>query len=238
MKKKGRRALSGMLCVLILLFALCACASEPRPERVPDEELALLREQYPYHDAESSMGNHLPYETVYPTFERLGSLQFYAALVIECSSDWYMLETYVSPFGGETSNARLPQTNIQLLTIDATVEEILWGGEELSTGETITLGYGTTAMVSGKDLQGCIMEGNRYVVLVVDYRDNPYGAENLFNTGKFLTYYPTDQNVLLSVTSVPGADECSGMYVDAFARKAQVTFTQADAQDATSEGAE
>ena len=47
------------------------------------------------------------------------------------------------------------------------------------------------------------------------------GREKLFRLrGKVDLFYLTDEDVVLSMTSAPGADECSGLYLDAFAGKA------------------
>lgn len=199
-----------LLLPLLCLLLLSACAQDtPRPARVTDEELAALREEYPYNDA-ASMAAMIPDAEVYPDFASLGSgnplgyADRYAGVaVVEITSDWYEL-------GDEN-----PAAGSAWPVFDAQIASVLWG-EGFSEGDTVTVGFGSTNVTSGMELDASYTEGRRYVMILVDYSDNAFGMVSLYMTEKSLTYYLTDEDVLLCVTSAPGPDSCSGMYVDTF----------------------
>ena len=41
-----------LICLVLALLLLVSCARAPKPERVSDEELTQLREEYPYWSVE------------------------------------------------------------------------------------------------------------------------------------------------------------------------------------------
>ncbi len=223
MKKDRCRAAGAMLCVLMLLFALCACASEPQPERVSDEELAQLREQYPYNDKTPGvLGQLSEITTGITTFEEYANRETLDTVVaLEVIGDWYYLDGSISVYGDEALDAYAPSwaSTMEHKVIDAKVEKVLWGNSELQKGDIVTLSFGSTRVSEGRDNESVFLPGERYVCLMQDFYDNIYQKEGLYRASKDYTYYLTEQDVLISVTSILGADDASGMYLDAFERR-------------------
>ena len=216
---------------------LSACA--PKPERVTDEELTVLREKYPYNDKTSEAVNMMSYKKAYPTLDAVFGIISYqavtsccAVVVLELKKDWYDINTNVSVFDDEKLNAaaerRTPGIgNIRWMVHNAVVKDILWSSSNLKKGDTIVLGFGSTAMTAMADFELIYASGNRYVCFLYDESSLCFNVENLYSTSKAHSFYLTDKDVLLSVTSAPGPDSVSGMYLPTFKQLVNETFAPA-----------
>ena len=235
------------LLLLLALLLLASCARAPKPERVSEEELAHLRLEFPCNDARSSLAMSMDPKKAYPTFEKLLGIDnpylempdFYAVVAIRMTEDdWYTLGESVQPFQDAALNEQAQQRTPDLFQIvwpvhDAVVEQVLWGGEDLEPGDTITLGFGADGYVGGMQLERCYFADGRYVCFLLDRRDSSFHCDRLFSSSKNYTYYLSDQDVLASMTSTPGLDECSGMYLDAFAERVRGLLPDAEITDPT-----
>lgn len=235
--------------VLFSLLLLASCAPVPQAERVSDEELKHLRQEFPCNDARSSLALSMDPEKAYPTFEKLLGIDnpylkmpdFYAVVAIRMTEDdWYTLGESVQPFQDAELNEQAQQRTPDLFRIvwpvhDAVVEQVLWGGEDLEPGDTITLGFGADGYVGGMELERCYFADGRYVCFLLDRRDSSFHCDTLFSSSKNYTYYLSDENVIVSMTSVPGLDECSGMYLDAFTERVCSLLPDAEITDPTPE---
>lgn len=215
---------------LLLLLAACAQAPEepaaPRGDRVTDAQLAELREEYPCVD--SLYGVAVQYapaqeEQTFAEFYANGSVT--AVVEVTLAEEWYDVGGAVSIFGDEEKDAYLPQFGTATYhVIDAEIEQVLWGGEDLAAGETITLSFGSTLLNSPSRQEAAFVAGERYVMIVQEWPDNPAGAPHFYRAGENASFYLTDDDVVLSVSSQAAAEEASGLYLDTFTDKVLSTF--------------
>ena len=192
------------LCVfLAFLLLLSGCAEAPA--RVSDEELAALREQYPYNDELNplvclvdSMDNLYPdFETVIRNLnEPFNDPSNYTLAVIDLTGDRY----------SEGGLSRMKAKAVQ----------ILWG-DGLQEEEECYLSFGWFDAGIGKVFQ----KGERLVCFL---RATP--SVGVFSASKTLTWYLTEHNIVLSVVSTKGLDETSGLYLDSFAQLVTDTMKQ------------
>ena len=213
-----------LLCLLAALMLLSACAQEPRPERVTDEELAALREDYPVVEyGYGSLSNGPSLETLvesglYTTPESLMAdpeHPYYAAVIVTLQGEWRQLTGYASPFGDPVWDEALPSSAGQITweVLDAEIDEILWGGEGLAVGDTITVGFGDVGFLGAYPLEETFLPGGRYVFFLTPstiFDEPAYGA------ARSSAYYLTGDDVALSVENLPGAEALSGYYLPAF----------------------
>ena len=114
---------------------------------------------------------------------------------------------------------------------DVKVSEVLWGGEGINKGDIITLGFGSTLITDGLDIEKVFQIGNRFVCFLEDWRNAEiFHHESLFVTTKDHLFYISKDEVVLSVTSVPGADEASGLYLNSFEALVNETLGPPDAE--------
>ncbi len=210
---------------LALLF-LCACA---KPTRVSEEEKAALRERYPANDdVLLQVADGALESDTYPDYETwLSYMSRCSALVVmKIQSDWFPVG--LSEKDPETGTYHFG--DVSWLSkhffwgFEAEVEQVLWQNpdgdawlaEPIQNGDILTIG--TSVLLNERHLSLTYVIGNRYVCFLQDYRkdEKPYEDVNFFRTGTASTFHLTDDDVLVSAISAPGADFCTGMYLDAF----------------------
>lgn len=209
---------------LLALLLLCSCAS-PKPERVTEAELAALRAQYPYNNTPPSIADMASYRDTYPTLEKLLELNnadgptFCAVAVLKMKGDWYEISTDFPEYPDWTDTLFPSNRNITWTVRDAKVQQILWGGKDLKKGDTITLGFGSSIMTFGAELELVYRTGEELVCFLFDARNLEFvGGENLYSTSKAHTFFLSKEDVVLSVSDAKGPDSVSGMYLHAFAQ--------------------
>jgi len=234
-KNRSLLRLCCCLCIILICF-LTACT--PKQAKISEAELVQLRKQYPYNDAISTVAQMTPWDIVYPTFDSLLGVynqrvnhKFYAAVVLEMTGDWYSSSCYVAPYDDEALNKIVTEKTPSIGHFtwelhDAVIKQVLWGGEGLEEGDTIALGFGSTLYVGGMELDAIYLSGNRYVCFLAEESENALPVEDLYSTAKTHTWYLTQQDVLVSVTSKPGQDVVSGMYLSAFTDLIYETFAK------------
>ena len=189
-----------LLCLLALLL-LCGCTEDPA--RVSAEELAALRARYPYSD-EVAHPLHTPDETLCPDF------QTYLSYFNEPYSDPSAYTLAVIDLTGDRFLNGTPRMR-------AKAEQILWG-DDLTAGEEFYLNFGLHA---DDGMYEIFQKGARLVCFL---KTQP-NSDSLF-VSKDRTWYLTEDNVVLSIFSVRGLDETSGLYLDAFAELVTDTMKQ------------
>ncbi len=184
------------LCVLIVLL-ISGCKTSNAAERIPPEELEQLRLVYPYNDKNRIQEEFAPITQ----FEDLSALQN--------NYDRPAFDAVICAVYGETEIIG------NSVFASVTVEKALWGGKELQAGDDVFIGLGNPlTSYKRRDYEHCFFPGQRYV-LMVNRAESEY-VGTYYPTNKYTAYYVTEDDIILSVTSEPGIDECSGMTVSAF----------------------
>ena len=207
---------TGFLLLLSLLL-LASCTRAPKPERVSDEEFARLREEYPYNDLEGKvLGQRMetPWITDFASYVLNSGLTDCA--VLEIVGDWYTLEGSLSPYGNPEQDAVYPgAAEFVYSVIDARAVQVLTGSN-VQEGQAITISFGPREVSGGTGLEEVYRTGRQLVCFLQDFPDNAFGRADFYRASKDFTYYLTPSGAVLSVTSLPYVDECSGMYLGTF----------------------
>ena len=189
-----------IICILVFLLLFSACA--PKAERVSDEELKALRKQYPYNDAVNEVVDWIPADLAYPDFAswiyREEPFSIHTVAVLKPVGEWTE-----------------PNHSSDPVLREAKIEEVLWTRGSVKTGDGVKLSLGSKFTSYGMEFEKVYAEGERLVCILFE-RPDAYGEESVFAAGKAYTFYLTKQDVLLSVSSAPGPDSVSGMYLHAF----------------------
>lgn len=207
MKKRVRG-----LAALLALLLLTACA--PKAERVTDEELRALRAEYPYDDRCGTADLR-----VLESFDDLtGFFLMDCAAVLTLTGDWERRTVTLAPADGAPDGPGLEMTGV---LCRARVDQVLCGEDYLEGQDEITLYLGSTQTAGMFSLRDVFVPGSQLVCLLHrDSAKNPFAEdEALYSTAKWAAYYLTPEGAVLSVMSMPGLDECSGLYLDAFAQR-------------------
>lgn len=178
----GSRILA-LICVCGLMFAACAA----KPERISEEELAALREQYPYDDQLSPVGSYsFAHLQQWDLFQQYG-IEVSAAAVITLTDDWQMEVVASSPFKGVEPD-ELPAALALVYGVfhPARIEQLLWGGDGLEIGKSVNLSFGSTIVAPVEMLETTYQAGKRYVALLFDAGENAYGVEDAFGIEKVI----------------------------------------------------
>ncbi|MBR2782174.1 MAG: hypothetical protein IKE00_02425 [Oscillospiraceae bacterium] len=218
-----------IVAILVLVFSFLTGCSISSTSASNPKTVEQLREEYGYFDEQGTFSNSIPNELVYPTFETLMGINnkygitrdFYAVVSIEICSDWYEISKRERPFNEDSINEQIIEatpsiTQIVWPVVDAKVVDVLWGSNDLKKDDIITLGFGSKTYISGMQLEKVYKQGEKLVCFLVE---NDFGYANMYSTGRLYTYFLTEDDIVMSVTSTPGADECSGMSLDAFVQK-------------------
>lgn len=213
------RTLNCLAALVLALLLLAGCA--PRTGSVSAEELAQLRETYPVDNAFLALSQSTKTnDEVWPTFQDLAYYNdFYAVAILEMKGDWYTVtNTGVKMYDDDRLNNTIPGANrgLKWEAHDAVVQEILWGGEELEAGDTVTLGFGDVIVTAGDFLSRTYVPGGRYICFLAERDELGFNIEHFYATAKPVSYYLTDQDVVLSIMDFAGAEECSGLYLRTF----------------------
>lgn len=232
-----------VLFIFILLISLiCACESQPTNTRISDEELSQIRGKYPYNDTDSALAVMESAQQAYPNFdafmyedsEKKIPKDFRAVVVLKIVEKTDDIRRQVNKVQSDEASSFAAQktpgfNQVDIEAYDAVIEKILWKKADINVGDRITIGLGTTLITYGMELEKVYVEGEKLVCFLVEpYND--YGKEGLFATSKAYTFYLTKKNVLLSVSSAPGPDSVSGMYLDAFTTLVNETLGPPDAE--------
>lgn len=224
------------LCILSIII-LSACVPKDKVSYVSEQEAAELRKQYPYNDSESSMASSASADRMYPTFDAVvEQYDYHSIIAIKFVGEWYTISNSMPIYNEEELNNIVEQKtpSINDLTFqvhDAVVVDVLWSGSDLSPGDVITIGFGADIITNGMNLQATYSDQKSFVCCVFDMRsmfeeyDIPF-----FTTHKNASWHLTNKDVILSVTSAPGPDSVSGMYLDAFATLVNETLGPPDAE--------
>lgn len=236
MRKKcwRQKTLLVVLCLCMLLTCLCACSNKQSAERVTDEQLSKLREDLPYADPYAPLTQVMhTYDELYPKFDTTLLNGVCAIAVLEFVGEWgEARDTSVKMYDDEELNQTVPNANRGLRWVihGAKVKKVLWGGSDLSAGDEITIGFGDISVVNYNSLKNVFVSGDEYVCFLTDHRYKKFDVEQLYGASLLRSYYLTSKDVVMSVTSTPGFDECSGMYLDAFAEKIKTITSPPDAE--------
>lgn len=205
-----------ILLSISLLLSLASCTE--RPDRVTDETLVSLRAQHPYNDV-----MHPSFSPDYRNFQTWTGFRkaatVYAVATLELTGDW------VQTLGANSPLNDIPREEWDGNMVHASgffhaakLGDILWGGADLNPGEGVELFFGKPFMVTQEQLQATFREGERYVCFLYDSRENDYDIP-AFYVQLITTWHLTEDEVLLCATdALACADDCSGMYLHAFAQ--------------------
>ena len=145
--------------------------------------------------------------------------------ILHCAFEYFvaiLVSDTVLPYDDEELNNIVLEKSPSIANItwrvrDVKIEKVLWGGEDLKKADTITLGFGAGVVTGGQGLETVFRVGDRFVCFLIDWRNrDTFNSETLFVTSKDHLFYVTKDDVVLSVTSVAGADEVSGLYLNSF----------------------
>ena len=204
--------------LIFSLLLLASCARAPKPERVSEEELAHLREEYPISDELSPVASYDfdPFQTWEGMAQKTTP---YTVVVLEITGNRFVNTIYASPFSNAQANAAVGLQRLDGQFIPAKVLKCLGGEFELKEGDKIALGFGANVVAPPAILDAAYQAGNRYVCILKDVSslNLGYTVENAYLATKYQTFYLTDNDVLLTMTShLACLNECSGMYLDTF----------------------
>lgn len=218
--KQTKRTFCILLCAILLISCFASCAA--KPERITDEELKALREQYPYDEQTPIMAS-VSYDDVQNWEEVMAAIDPYAVVVLEFSGEWFSGTAPHSPLP-DVDPEDLPEAvgSISALFHPAVIDKVLWGGEGLEKGEEITLRFG--AIWRLKELTPTYQEGGKYVCFLFDSLENNYNIPSYY-VEKTETWHLVDQDVILAATPyIKCVDDCSGMYLNTFETFINATF--------------
>jgi len=223
-----RKKITSVIVIALLLLGVISpgCASRHQSDRITPEELAVLRKEHPYND---EMGL-IDLLSTLETFKDVNSplYQYHAVAVVTLSGNWHTgAEKEISPFDNSDEAAPIVTTTLSGFWCDAEVEKVLWGGEELNSGDMIKLSFGSTLAADSMCVTDSFLPGETYVCFL--FRTEKDGVLR-YPTNKRTAYKVVNENIVLSITSEPGIDEASGMYLDAFATLVNETLGPPDAE--------
>ena len=210
------RFIAGFLFCIVLM--LTSCSAERADTRLSNEEVASLRTNFPYNDVDYSLSDrdileHFTDLSRYQTILDRPAIE--AVLVVTLNGDPFSdVENDNAPFDEQSDHAPASPTNLTGNFCMATVEKTLWG-EEVEAGSLITVGLGSKPLAEALDYKSCFCPGQRYVLLVNQAQNDSIGS--FYAATKYAAFYLTEDDILMSITSDPGMDECSGMTAAAFA---------------------
>lgn len=210
-----------LIAVIILCLAvlLSSCSTDNPQNKLSKTELEELRTEFPYNDVDNTLEDRIVLEH----FQDLSKYQnnslnrpaIDAVIIVTLTGEMFSEKAKeVLPFRENTSDSPPAPTTLVGNYCFAIVEDILWGGIESEVGEEVVIGLGSSLRAEGLDYKHCFIPGQRYVMLVNQSENDSIGV--FYPTSKYASYYLTDDDILLSITSEPGFDECSGLTVLAF----------------------
>ena len=217
---------------LLALLFLCSCAAAPKTGRVSEEELAKLREAYPYYDGihsliSVSMGQYQSTETLFDFFSSQEHPYPYVLAEIRVISEPYYTTTHKDYPGRykdfDDFKQRHPDLDEKMAysifadheqQVDAKLMGVLWGSSELKKGTTFSL---VVPDLQPPDTVDLFQKDGRFICVLVT-RSDYFGPHSVLPhiTTKYLTWHITKDDVILSATSEPGPDSFSGLYLESF----------------------
>lgn len=209
-----------LICLVLALLLLASCASAPKPERVSEEELTQLREEYPYWSVEPPPMASYNYKSLQSCPDYMKIAETTDVAVVEILGDLQMEATSSSPFGDARANEAIGAVSFCGLFIPCRIVEVLYGGEKLTAGDEIPLFFASNLTVSPEALE-CYHIGQRYLCFLTDMdgKTRAYKTENFYRAATHSSFYLSDGEVLLSIEDkLEWIDACSGMYLDTFER--------------------
>jgi len=239
---KLRRVICILFIFAFVLSFLASCARDSGADYVTDQKLSNLRKKYKFSDTQPQTVSMLSYESAYPTFDAVLGINKYekynsfsAIVVLEFEGDWYDVGTKIHMYDDDELNSvmesRIPGFGGLGWTVhDAIVRDVVWGSDQLDIGDRITVGFGSKVMTTGVGYEEIFTSDNQYVCFLFDESNLSFNIDNLYSTAKPYSFYLTDKDVILSVTSAPGPDSVSGMYLDAFTTLVNETLGPPDAE--------
>ena len=196
-----------------------------------EEELAKLREEFPYRDAlHGTLYSPLDvYQTPETTLSFLSSRSAFGAFLAEVhvtSDPFYHIGYKKYPGRYESVEdfiAQHPELEEDLAQkifwagfqhqVDAEITGILWGDAEVSVGTAISIVFDHSSTLDTSEI---FQNGGRYVCALSGWSGaSPYSVLPHITT-KYLTWHITKDDVILSATSEPGPDSFSGLYLESF----------------------
>jgi len=227
MRNKNKIIALLLIAVLVASALLSSCGVKSARSRISDEELAQLRAKYPYND---EMGTIDLIQT-WSRFQEINApfYTYHAVVVVTLRDNWFSGSgKEVSPFDHADETAPVVTTSLRGLYCEAEVEQVLWGGEDLSAGDVIPLGFGSTMAAEMLDIENSFFSGETYICFL--FQSSEEGVGTYYPTSKRTAYRLINDKILLSISSEPGIDECSGMYLDAFTKLVHETLGEPDAE--------
>ncbi len=222
--KAYKQILAALLCCSFALLSACSrqtgqdyaaiaarLAATEHEERIPDESLAALREQYP--EVDNTHPTAFMDYSRWETLEDMRVLTNYAVAVIEPTGEIQTKTASMYPYDDPEANAAVGSIEMSANYCTAVVRQILYGGGDLEVGSEFQLLF----QAYTKEANSVFREGQLYVCFLDDARDLIYNIENSFAANVNWTFYVTDECALISVSDdVPCIRDCSGMYLDTF----------------------
>ncbi len=199
-----KRAALSALCLLVM-FAVCACSNPERLERLSDQEVGRLRGEYPYCSEPS-----FDYEPVYHLSD-LNNIA--AAVVVTVTDEWYSNEYNISPFDEDVNWAE--NTTVGWF-LPVHVDEVLWATDDWSGAEQIDLYFYSAISFSDYHV---FQEGKQYLCLIGTLKDTVLfegETDTIYAGSPFCSFYITDQNYLMAMSTLPATDQYSGYHFDLF----------------------
>ena len=207
-----RKTIALLIALLIIIF--CACQKQletaNNQDRVSEETLRELRKEYPYCDDYGSVD-----QIGIKSMEDIREKNVRAVIVFEPCGGWEFQYMHLQPFEEEVDWVRSTYEGVFL---PIHVISVLWKDDSFSQNENLTLYFGADFYAEECRVFEAFVEGEKYVGYVIDLGENaPLANEpDLYVVSKNGAYYLTDEQVIISICSWPGIDECSGMYLNTF----------------------
>lgn len=223
-----------ILALILALLLLCSCAVAPKTGRVSEEELATLREAYPYYDGihsaiDGSMAEYQKPETIFDFFlaREYGQDPFILAEICVVSEPYYTISwnNYTGQFKDldafRQQYSDLDEKSASAIfaygeqQVNARLTDILWGSNELTENVAFSLMLPKT---QPPDTVKVFQKGGRLICILVPAKFPLAGSFPVLPhfSSKYLTWHITENDVILSATSEPGPDSFSGLYLESF----------------------
>ena len=191
------------ICLIIFLamLLLCACSSSTDVDAT-EEELANLREKYPY------INNNMGFSSLDHVPEGEWASPAQILFIAEVTGNYTYNSVTTNP---GTADYQGPMISIGTYYIPIKITEVIGTNQEYKLTDTAAY-MSIPEMVFSPDDN--FDEGSQFVVLGFDWGE--YKGKTQFSISQYTTFYLTDDNHVLSMTDYPMIDAYSGRTLNNF----------------------
>lgn len=182
------------------------------PERISEEEVKQLREQYPNNslipaNASITIGDSWQY------------FDFKSCVaVITIKDEYFMHSVDGGLFPDEALNRRIGMTSLTQFWCPVEIDRVLWGAETLQEGMVVNLCFGSAAMDILEEIESVFQVGHQYLCFLEENSSATLEGDNNYSMAKMFSSYVTPQGVVLPISNRLAISKYEGMYLDDFAK--------------------